>query len=590
MSFSDKNVILYIVTALSKKVFLTLICIAFLLALLDLLGILLIYPYISMVLDSKYTNKFQYVNDLLPPMHHGDFVLALSLSLAAFYMVKVAIHGQLLKKQNQIVANFTRDMTDNFLHKVLNAKFEIFNALSASRLAGVAFSNTVHASLVLQAVIQIVCELMFLFFLFSIFLASAPKFGIGIVVITAVYILVIYKPLGRKIANLGVLQNEIENSRHRILHSIVASMRDIKIMGLSSVFSKKNTDISEKFADVNWKYSTYQGMTRVYLETIMFLALVAFIQILIFGKYPLKDIAPFIGVVIVSALRALPAIAKLLMSVNSYRYSKSFVERLIDMESILSQSQQEKIVDNLNYEKVMDIKNLSFTYGHGIVLNQVNINIKKGHSVGIVGPSGSGKSTLLDIITGLLKSQTGSFYLDDVKFDPFFSSSLHDILGYVPQSISLLDESIAYNITFEHEPDYKRLNKVLRMSNLETFVNSLQYQENTIIGEGGIALSGGQRQRVGIARALYKEPKILIFDEATSALDSLSEKAFIDEISALRGYVTTVVVAHKLSTVVNCDTIYVLHKGQIVASANHNELMVSCPLYQEMFKLQQVLM
>ena len=298
----------------------------------------------------------------------------------------------------------------------------------------------------------------------------------------------------------------------------------------------------------------------------------------------------FIGVVIVSALRALPAIAKLLMSVNSYRYSKSFVERLIDMESILSQSQQEKIVDNLNYEKVMDIKNLSFTYGHGIVLNQVNINIKKGHSVGIVGPSGSGKSTLLDIITGLLKSQTGSFYLDDVKFDPFFSSSLHDILGYVPQSISLLDESIAYNITFEHEPDYKRLNKVLRMSNLETFVNSLQYQENTIIGEGGIALSGGQRQRVGIARALYKEPKILIFDEATSALDSLSEKAFIDEISALRGYVTTVVVAHKLSTVVNCDTIYVLHKGQIVASANHNELMVSCPLYQEMFKLQQVLM
>ena len=146
----------------------------------QLLGILLIYPYISMVLDSKYTNKFQYVNDLLPPMHHGDFVLALSLSLAAFYMVKVAIHGQLLKKQNQIVANFTRDMTDNFLHKVLNAKFEIFNALSASRLAGVAFSNTVHASLVLQAVIQIVCELMFLFFLFSIFLASAPKFGIGI--------------------------------------------------------------------------------------------------------------------------------------------------------------------------------------------------------------------------------------------------------------------------------------------------------------------------------------------------------------------------------------------------------------------------
>jgi ATP-binding cassette, subfamily B, bacterial PglK len=588
MQDSDQLVIKYIVAALSKNVFITITAIAFLLAILDVAGILLIYPYVSVVLDAESYKKYSFLYSDLVFLDQKTFVLLLSFLLAVFYLLKAYINNLLISKQNKITAEFTKEMTDSFLKKLLNAKYEVFNHLSASRLAGVAFSNTVHASLVLQAIVTVVCELLFLSILFIVFLINTPVFGAGIILTTLMYFLIVYRPLGKKVATLGIAQNEIENARHRVLHSIVASIRDIKIMGLSTVFEKKSNYISEEFSEINWKYSTYQGLTKVTLETLIFLGLIVLIQVLVLGDFAIKEVAPFIGVIVISTLRTLPSVAKLLMAMNSYRYSKSFVEKLIHIERSLSQSQQEKIQDKLTFNNILKIEGLSFKYGEHRVLNQINININKGQSIGIVGPSGSGKSTLLDIITGLLESQSGNFNLDGHKFVPFLSSSLHDMLGYVPQSISLLDESIAYNISFEHKPDLSKLKNAIKMSNLESLISSLPDKEATKLGEGGITLSGGQRQRVGIARALYKTPEILIFDEATSALDALSEKALSEEISKLKGQLTTVIVAHKLTNVINCENIYVLDKGNIIASGSHNDLIKSCELYKHMYDLQQV--
>ena len=587
MSVSNKDLILFIISFLRKKVFSKLLTISLLMVALDLLGAFLIYPYVAIALDKNYFSNHQYLNEFFSHMAHRDLVTGLSFSLVIFYILKAVIHKNLLKKQSQIIAEFTRVITDNFLHKVLNAKFEVFNTLSASRLAGVAFSNTIHAALTLQAVVQIACEMVFLLLILLIFLVVALKIAIILIVFFIAYLMAIYKPLGHKITSLGVLQNEIEIARHRILHSIIASIRDIKIMDLSLIFEKNSSEVSRKFAEVNWMYSTSQGMTKIYLEAIVLITFILVIQVIIFGKYPLQRMAPLIGLGVVASFRALPAITKLLMAINSYRYSKSFVEQLITTESTLAKSQQVKFLDEINFKDILEIKNLSFSYGACEVLKNVYIKVKYGQSIGIVGPSGSGKSTLLDILTGLLQQQKGLFFIDGERFEPFLSSSLQDILGYVPQSISLLDESISYNITFECEPDHKKLYKILKMANLMEFVNSLKSKENTKIGEGGISLSGGQRQRVGIARALYKEPQLLIFDEATSALDALSEKALTDEISKLSGYVTTVIVAHKLSTVVNCDQIYVLHKGEILGYGTHTQLMESCVLYADMYKLQQ---
>lgn len=587
MSITDKTLLSYVTSTFQTKVFLTYLCLTISTAILDLMGIALIYPYISVVINPNYFDDFKYFKILIGEVSYPNLVVALSLAMVVFYIAKAFLHGYLLKKQAQISAHFTQDITDSFLKKILNAKFEIFNHLSASRLAGIAFSNTIHVSLALQAVAQCVCELFFLLFLFLGFLFVAPQITLGLLLVFGIYLFFIYKPLGRKIANLGKQQSEVENLRHRILHSIVASIRDIKIMGLAHVFEKKNADISTQFAQMNWMYSTAQGLTRVYLEAFILIAFVVAIQIMFASSSAVDNMVPVIGIAVVSALRALPSIAKLLSSINSYRYSRSFVENLVLTDKVLTSSEQYKIDDCLHYNNLLQVKNLSFSYDHNQVLSNVSLDIHKGKSIGIVGPSGSGKSTLLDIITGLLKVQTGNFYLDGQSFEPFLSHSLQKIMGYVPQSITLFEDTISYNITFEDAPDKVLLDKVLQTSNLAMFINNLETGLDTKIGERGIALSGGQRQRIGIARALYKQPEILIFDEATSALDALTEKAFVDEISALKGYITTVVVAHKLSTVVDCDCIYVLHKGSVVALGTHQELMRTCPLYSEMFRLQQ---
>lgn len=586
MGITDKTLLLFIISSLRTKVFLTFLCLTISTAILDLIGIALIYPYVSAVMNPKYFDDFTYFKVMIAGFSHANLVIALSFTMVLFYLAKAFLHGYLLKKQSQISAHYTQNVTDSFLKKILNAKFEVFNHLSTPRLAGIAFSNTIHVSLALQAVAQCICELVFLVFLVLGFLLVSPEITLAILVVFSIYLLLIYKPLGRKIANFGKQQSEVENLRHRILHSIVASIRDIKIMGLAHVFEKKNADISTQFAQMNWMYSTAQGLTRVYLEAFILIAFVVAIQIMFAGSSEIENIVPVVGIAVVSALRALPSIAKLLSSINSYRYSRSFVENLLLTDRILTSSEQYKIDDSLYFNNLLQVKNLSFSYGKNEVLSDINIDIDKGKSVGIVGPSGSGKSTLLDLITGLLKPQTGNFYLDGESFDPFLSHSLQNILGYVPQSITLFEDTISYNITFENEPDMDLLNKVLKISNLAEFVDALETRLETKIGEGGIALSGGQRQRIGIARALYKQPQILIFDEATSALDALTEQYLVDEIFALKGFVTTVVVAHKLTTVVGCDCIYVLHKGCVVAFGTHHELMKSCPLYSKMFDLQ----
>ena len=210
-----------------------------------------------------------------------------------------------------------------------------------------------------------------------------------------------------------------------------------------------------------------------------------------------------------------------------------------------------------------------------------------GESIGIVGSSGSGKTTLLDLFTGLQQASSGSFFCDGIRYDPFTSVVLRGLIGYVPQSITLLDDTIFFNVSFEEAPEKERVLSSLRLANLEGFINSLPQGIYTNIGENGLRLSGGQRQRLGIARALYKNPKILIFDEATSALDTISEATLTSDINKLHGNISSIIVAHRLSTVIDCDRIYVLSNGVIEAFGSHEELLKISPIYINLYQNQK---
>jgi ABC-type bacteriocin/lantibiotic exporter with double-glycine peptidase domain len=229
------------------------------------------------------------------------------------------------------------------------------------------------------------------------------------------------------------------------------------------------------------------------------------------------------------------------------------------------------------------VRNLEFSHGDRPVLIDVSLIIRKGSSVGIVGLSGSGKTTFLDVVAGLRRATGGRFLMDGQEFDPFRSDALRSLLGYVPQNVTLLDDTIAFNIAFDNQPNPDRLRAVARAARLETFVHSLPAGFSSMVGENGVRISGGQKQRIGIARALYRDPAILIFDEATSSLDNVTERELGNEIAALAGEKTLVIVAHRLSTVVRCDVIHVFEEGHIVCSGTHAELLVRCQAYRKLY-------
>ena len=222
--------------------------------------------------------------------------------------------------------------------------------------------------------------------------------------------------------------------------------------------------------------------------------------------------------------------------------------------------------EKYSFKNHIQLKNIVFGFTKDQrVLDDISLTIKKGHTIGFVGESGSGKSTLVDMIIGLHEPIFGEILIDGIN-DFQMSQSWRNNIGYVSQTIYLIDDSIVKNIalgTPENEINYLKINEVLKQVQLEKFINNLELGINTKVGERGVQLSGGQRQRIGIARALYHDPQILILDEATSALDSETEKEVIESIKNLKGDKTIIMIAHRTSTLVDCDQIYKLKKGSL---------------------------
>jgi len=232
-------------------------------------------------------------------------------------------------------------------------------------------------------------------------------------------------------------------------------------------------------------------------------------------------------------------------------------------------------VDAIN--KVIELRNVNFSYGPKQVLFDVNLAIQKNKSTGIVGESGAGKTTLFDIITHLLTPQSGEISIDSIGYSELEPSGLRNIIGYVTQEPVIFNDTIANNISFwecdSQEDVCKRMIKdAAVLANCDEFINEAEMGYDTVIGDKGVKLSGGQRQRIAIARELFKEPEIMIFDEATSSLDTESEQLIQRSVNSLKGERTMVIIAHRLSTVRNCDYIYVLKDGRIVEEGSFDEL------------------
>ena len=295
-------------------------------------------------------------------------------------------------------------------------------------------------------------------------------------------------------------------------------------------------------------------------------------------KGDFNNALPVISLYVFAGYRLMPALQGVYSSVAQLTFVGPSLNKLHDDLKNIKLSNVKQDQSDLYFNSSITLNNINYSYPNASrkSLKNISLTIPAKTTVGIVGTTGSGKTTIVDIILGLLEPQNGTLEVDNMVINQKNSKTWRKCIGYVPQHIYLADDTISANIAFGVDPiniDNNSVEKVSKIANLHNFViNELPQKYQTKIGERGVRLSGGQRQRIGIARALYHNPKVLVFDEATSALDNDTEKSVIDAVNNLSKDITIIMIAHRLNTVKICDIIFKIENGELVSEGNFNQI------------------
>lgn len=366
--------------------------------------------------------------------------------------------------------------------------------------------------------------------------------------------------------------------------------KDAKVLKRETYFLEEYDHHANKHKGYDLRNMVLNTLPRQIIEMIALSGILFIAVVLVLQGRDVSTIVPMIALFGAAVMKVKPSINSIIEDINKLRYNMYSVDAVYQdltyLEKKYDQHPPLRLGERLKLDHEIRLYDLDYAYpdkSHPAVRN-ISITIPKNSAVAFVGPSGVGKTTLVDVILGLLKPQKGSLTIDGQDVFSNLDAWQRNI-GYIPQFIYLLDDSIRRNICFgipDEEVDETKLEMAIETAQLKDFIRSLDKGTDTLVGERGIRLSGGQRQRIGIARALYNNPQVLVMDEATSALDNITERVLIKAIEKLRGDKTIIMIAHRLTTVKKCDTIYMMKDGQIIAEGSYHDLLMTSKEFREM--------
>lgn len=545
-------------------------------ALFELLGITAILPFINVAMDPDSIQKKWYLTWLYERLgidSANTFMAVLAFALIAIYLIK----NIYLTIMNYCIFRFTysnqRALAYRLLSCYLKQPYTFFLKNNSADLIRNVKDDTSMLFDTVLSIMQLAVEFIVCGLLVAYLMIMDKTITIGVGIVLVVVLVLFMKMLKKNIGIRGQIVRESRAGMSKWLLQTFGGIKETKIMEREPFFLRKVDSQYESFAESHCIYQTLSYLPKPFMETACICSLLLVVAIKLLRGVASAYFITTLSVFAVAAFRLLPAFNRITGYISRILFNKAGVyavyhdlKEVEDLERQIQESSEEK--EPLSFEKDIQIRNLSFRYPNvnEYVLQKVNLEIPKNKSVAFIGPSGAGKTTLADIILGVLKQESGEILIDGKDIHKRIPQ-WHAKLGYIPQSIYLMDDTIRNNIAFaidEKEINDDRIREVIEEAQLKDFIDGLEDGLDTVIGEQGIRLSGGQRQRIGIARALYANPEVLILDEATSALDNDTESAVMDAINSLAGRKTLIIIAHRLTTIENCDIVYEVRDMQVV--------------------------
>lgn len=405
---------------------------------------------------------------------------------------------------------------------------------------------------------------------------------------------VIFLKIREKLLSMGAERMRMNTARFRFAQEAIGGIKDVKLLGLEDAYLNRYRRAARSFARAKAMAALAAELPRYLLEGVVFGAIMLLLLLLmITAQGDIGTILPTVGVFAFAGMRLFPVMNTFYRAISKLRFQGPVLDAfheefrtIVTPNAAASANANESAPVPLRRQ--LQLVDIVYRYpgSERGALERLNLSIEAGTTVGLVGATGAGKTTAVDVILGLLEPQEGELRVDGVAVGASNRRAWQRGLGYVPQQIFLIDDSVANNIALGVPPkqlDMAAVERAARIANLHDFVQQeMPEGYATLVGERGVRLSGGQRQRIGIARALYHDPSVLILDEATSALDNLTERAVMDAVNNLGGAKTIVMIAHRLSTVRDCDTIFVLEKGRCLAAGNYASLIADSETFRNL--------
>ena len=486
---------------------------------------------------------------------------------------------------NDYLSNLQHKLNLKLLNLQMSNDYEYFILENSSNLTNtIVVQSDKFVNLFIRNIFSVIQSFISLILIFCFLLYVEHSVAIISVLTLSFIFLIIYKITNKKIQLLGKECTKYGRRTNLAVGEIYRGIKAIKLLPEKSHCLDKVKIPSNSYRLSFTKSLVFQSLPTIVTESLIYVLIITSVIFLIYFSSNftknLYDLLPVFGIYVMAILRIKPHISSILsgcLQLNSSIAASGFVFKEMEVNRNYI---PEKFIKPLKFEESLKFKNLNFKYkgADNYVLQNFNLIIKKGSFTGIIGKTGSGKSTLMDILLGLLHPTCGAMSVDQTLLNRSNSSSWQSMIGYVPQEIFLTDSTISENIAFgqnKENIDLKQLQHICKLCLIDEFINNLPKGVNSPVGETGVCLSGGQRQRIGLARALYFRPSILVLDEATSALDVVTERKILNNLSKNIYGITTIMVTHRPSTLVNCDHVLCLEEGQIKFDGDYQEFLLS---------------